>query len=459
MTAVPLLAGVAGSETGEFVQTYPLNLEPVIIDSKISKGQLVAYPGAVQLGVGPGGDRGGIWWNALLYRIMGTKLVSVAQDGTVTVLGDVGAGARCALDYSFDRLIIQSGTNLYYYTVATGVAQVTDPDLGPVIDAMWIDGYTMTTDGTSIVVTELSDPTSVLPLKYGSAEEDPDPVTGLLKYREEAYVFGRHSIQLFRNVGGNGFPFATVSGGTIPYGCISPQAKCLFGDAFAFVGSARNEALDVFIGGQAQAKAIGAPELTKALAAISETSVIELEARVSDAEQRLLVHLPGETWVFLLKASEIAGAPIWYRLRTDPNGYRCRNAVRAYGKTIVGDVVSGAVGYLSDDYRFHFAVDPGWQFDCGFLYNEALGAIVHSVELVGLPGRGGEGAVFMSMTRDGETFSIERSVRLRPNARGRRIAWRPHARMGNYLGFRFRGTGAALPGIAACEVKPQPLSS
>jgi hypothetical protein len=134
MVAIPLLSGVAGSETGEFVQTYPVNLEPVIIDSKISKGQLRAAPGAIQLGTGPGVDRGGIFWNGTLFRVFGTKLCSLTADGAVTQIGDVGAGARCAFDYSFDRLAIASGGLLWYYTVDGGLVQMTDADLGPVVD-------------------------------------------------------------------------------------------------------------------------------------------------------------------------------------------------------------------------------------------------------------------------------------------------------------------------------------
>jgi hypothetical protein len=277
MVAIPLLSGVAGSETGEFVQTYPLNLEPVIVDSKISKGQLRAAPGAIQLGTGPGVDRGGIFWNGTHFRVFGTKLCSLTADGAVTQIGDVGAGARCAFDYSFDRLAIASGGLLWYYTVDGGLVQMTDADLGPVVDMLWIDSFFMTTDGTYVIVTELSDPMQVKPLKYGSAEEDPDPIVGLIKYRDEAYVLGRNTIQPFKNVGGNGFPFATDLGVTIPFGCVGPMAKCLFSDGFAFVGSGRNQGLNVYAAGlAATAQPIGCRELCDALDALPDPSVVEL---------------------------------------------------------------------------------------------------------------------------------------------------------------------------------------
>ena len=459
MTAVPLLSGIAGSETGEFVRTYPLNLEPIVVESNISNGQLRTLTGAVQMGTGPGADRGGILWNGALYRVSGTRLCQMGADGTVTDLGDVGSGGRCAFDYSFDRLAIWSGGNLFYYSSSTGLIQVTDIDLGTAIDGLWIDGYFMSTDGTYVVVTELSDPTQVKPLKFGSAEEDPDPITGLIKYREEAYVLGRYTTQVFLNVGGNGFPFADNKGAGFPYGCVSPTAKVLFGDGFAFVGSARNEGLNVFLAEQGVASPIGCRELCDALDALHNPAVVEVEARASRNEIRLLVHLPTESWVFLMNATEATQRPVWYRAKTDTHGYRCRNAVDAYGLSIVGDTQSGAFGYLTSVDDRHFGIEAGAQFDCGMLYNQGLGGIVHSIELMGLPGRGRAGSIFLSTTRDGETFSMERAVAFIPGDRAKRIAWRPHSRIGNYLGMRFRIAGGALPGIAACEVKIQGLSS
>jgi hypothetical protein len=460
MTAIPLLSGIAGTETGEFVRSYPLNFEPIIISSGISEGQLKLIPGAVSLGVGPGSDRGGINWGGSLYRVLGTKLCLIGSDNSVTVLGDVRPGSRCAFDYSFDRLAIWSGGNLFYYSIALGLVQVVNANLGTAIDGMWIDGYFMSTDGTYVVVTELSDPLTVKPLKYGSAEEDPDPVTGLIKYREEAYVFGRNTTQVFSNVGGNGFPFQDNKGAGFPFGSVGPMAKALLGDGFAFVGSGRNQGLNVYffsLGGLP--KPIGCRELCDALDALDDPSVVEVESRSDRNERRLLVHLPTETWTFLLNASALAQQPIWYRMRTGLGQYRCRNAVDAYGLTIVGDTQSGSFGYLTQQDDQHFGSDPGGQFDVGMIYGGGTGAIIHSIELMGLPGRGRAGSVFLSMTRDGETFGAERAVAFTPAERSKRIAWRPHCRVGNYIGLRFRFSGGSLPGIAACEVKAAALTS
>ncbi len=448
---VPILSGIAASETGEFRARYPVNLEPVVIDNKISKGQLRVAPGASQLGTGPGADRGRIVWNSQHYRVMGTSLVRIDAAEVITTIGDVGGSGPVWMDYSFDRLAIGSGANVYYYNGVT-LFQVTDPDLGQIVDGLWIDGYFMMTDGTYVIVTELSDPTSILSLKYGSAEEDPDMVTGLLKYRDEAYIFGRNTIQVYRNVGGNGFPFLDQKGAGIPFGCVGPRAKALFGDGFAFVGGARGEALDVYFGSIGQAVPAGSREVCDALAAVADPSSIEVEVRTSLSEQRLLIHLPTETWVFLYRASKAAEGPVWYRLQSGhEQPYRLRHSVEAHGKAWVGDVVGGALGYLDHGVASHFGETAESSFEAGLIYNDGDPATVHAIELIGLTGRGSEGSVFLSMTLDGETWSEERALSTgKIGERGKRLQWRPHVRFRNSIGLKFRIYGNALPGIAAC---------
>jgi hypothetical protein len=117
------------------------------------------------------------------------------------------------------------------YITGTGstLVQVTDPDLGVVLDVVWVDGYFMTTDGEFLVVTELVDPTQVNPLKYGSSEVDPDPVVALLKLRNEVYALNRNTIEVFDNVGGLLFPFQRIDGAQIQKGrCRNARMLCLY---------------------------------------------------------------------------------------------------------------------------------------------------------------------------------------------------------------------------------------
>ena len=84
---IPILNGIYTDQSPDFRVAYPRNLMPVPKQSGISAGYLRPADGIVSNGTGPGASRGGINWNGVCYRVMGTKLVSIASDGTTTVLG------------------------------------------------------------------------------------------------------------------------------------------------------------------------------------------------------------------------------------------------------------------------------------------------------------------------------------------------------------------------------------
>src|SRR5436190_4978017 len=460
---LPLFSGIVGDEAAEFRRSYPLNLEPLAVDNKISSGQLRATAGAIPLVTGPGTDRGGVYWNDMLYRVMGTRLVKLRRSGAIDDLGDVGGSGPVTYAIGPDRLAIRSDDKLYYWDDAA-LTQMTDEDLGPCHDVIWIDGYFTSTDGTHVVVTELNNPLEIQPLKYGAAEEDPDPITGLLKFRNESYVLGRYSIQVFRNIGGSGFPFQTLRGATIPVGCVGNMAKCLYADSFAFVGSARNEAIGIFIAGAGSASHISTRAIDDELAKVEDPSSIVLEARSSRNEDRLFVHLPGKTLVFCAIASKVLEQAIWYEAQSGVGKpYRLRSAVEAYGKTVVGDTETAQLGQLTDTVCTHFGESAQWRFDVGLLYNESRGGIIHAIELVGLHGRaptGVNGSAWLSMTRDGETFTSERAIPMGASGQHRqRLQWRPRTSFRNFIGLRFRGFSEAMPGFAACEAKISPLAT
>ena len=136
-----IMNGIYADNTPELRTSYPVNMVPVPIVSGISNGFLRPGDGIVANGTGPGIDRGGIEWRGICYRVMGTKLVSVASNGFVTVLGDVGGPITelVTFDYSFDLLAIASGGRLYYWNpIGSTLTQVTDPDLGVGLDFCWV---------------------------------------------------------------------------------------------------------------------------------------------------------------------------------------------------------------------------------------------------------------------------------------------------------------------------------
>ena len=466
---IPILNGIFTDDTQAEIRTsYPRNLIPVPKQSGISNGYLRPADGLVKNGEGPGVNRGGIERDGVCYRVMGTKLCSIAADGAVTVLGDVGGtdDNLVTMTYSFDLLAIASGQKLFYWN-GTTVDQVTDPDLGPVLDVVWVDGYFMTTDGEFLVVTELLDPFAVNPLKYGSSEIDPDPVVALVKLRNEIYALNRHTIEVFDNVGGNLFPFQRVEGAQIQKGVIGTQACCVFVETIAFLGSGRNESPGIFMGVNAQANKISTKEIDEVLTDYTEVQLatVKLEARNDRNHQHLYVHLPDQTIVFDFTASQATGSVVWFVLSSSTVGlarYKARDIVWCYNKWLIGDPTSSTIGYFENNIGSHYDEKVSWEFSTNIVYNEGRGAIFHELELVALTGRvafGTNPVITTSYSVDGENWSQSRSIKVGTQGnRNKRLVWFQQGSMINWRIQRFRGESDAHISFARLEAQVEPLA-
>lgn len=464
---IPILNGIYTDNGPDLRTSYPVNLMPVPQKSGISNGFLRPADGLVANGTGPGVDRGGINWNGVCYRVMGTKLVTVANNGAVTVLGDVGGpiNTLVTMDYSFDRLAIASGGRLYYWNGT--LTQVTDPDLGLVLDVAWVDGYFMTTDGTSLVVTELNDPTQVNPLKYGSSEVDPDPVVAILKLRNEIYALNRNTIEVFDNVGGDFFPFQRIDGAQIQKGVVGTFACCVYVETVAFLGSGRNEEPGIYLGANATAQKISTQEIDQVLLQFTEAQLaqVKMEARNDKNHQHLYVHLPDRTIVYDAAASEALGEQVWFTLTTSTVGfsqYRARNLVWAYDKWLIGDPQSSTIGYMVDTTGEHWGQIVRWEFGTIIAYNEGNGAIFHELELVALTGRvalGKDPIISTSYSVDGQSWSQDRPIRVGTTGNTRkRLAWFQQGHMRNWRIQRFRGDTQAHLSFARLEAQIEGLA-
>jgi len=446
---------------------YPRNMVPVIQKEGISDGYFRPADGIVALGAGPGIDRGAISWNSLLYRVMGTKLVSISSTNVVTVIGDVGGTGLVTFDYSFDYLAVASSGKFFLYKPATGLQQVTDVDLGTVLDFVWVDGYFMTTDGSYLVVTELNDPFSVNPLKYGSSEADPDPIVALMKVKNEVYALNRNTIEVFNNVGGSLFPFQRVEGAQVQRGVVGTNACCLFMDTIAFLGGGRNESVGVWVISAGIAEKVSSREMDQILADYTEAelSLVHLESRVNKDFRQLYIHLPDQTLVFDGASTAKAGTPVWYILTTsivEKAEYRAQNFIWIYNRWIVGDTKSVNFGYLTDTLSSHWGELNGWEFSTVIVYNESRGLIFHELELIALTGNaifGADPSIWTSYTEDGRTWSQERVCKAGlTGVRGKRLSWLRQGRMRQWRAQKFRGTSDAQLAIARLEARIEPLA-
>lgn len=463
---IPILSGITADEVADFRTKYPRNLVPVPKGQGISEGYLRPADGLVLFATGVGADRGGINWKGACLRVSGARFVRVAEDGTVSTLGTIPGADVAALDYSFDRLAIVANGTMWQWD-GGNLTEVTDTDLGTPHDVCFVDGYFVFCDAQTIGVTELNDPTSVNPLKYGSSEADPDPIQRVLRVRGELTAVNRYTVEVFDNVGGELFPFARVDGALVSRGAIGRRAACVFEDSVVFVGSGRNEPPSIYLAANGQSLPIATQDIDTLLRGYTEEelSLCVVEGMADKAHRRILVHLPDQTLVYDLAASKALEQPVWYTLDSglaQPERYRARHLVWCFDRWIAGDPAGSSISALTDTRSDHFGEVIGWEFGTLMLYNEGRRAIVKQLELVCLPGRvplGSDPTIWNSYSLDGETWSLERELRAgKQGERGKRIVWRPRNKLENYRTERFRGTSDAFLSIARLEADLEPLN-
>lgn len=470
MTQISILNGIFADPNGEFRTSYPRNYIPVPKAQGISQGYLRPAYGIVKHGEGDDIGRGGINWNGICYRVMGNRFVQVQSNGTVITRGSVPGTELVRMRYSFDKLAIASGGELFYWD-GVNFTQNTDPDLGLVNDVLSIDGYFMTTDGKSLVITELNDPYSVNPLKYGSSEVNPDDIKCLLDLKDEVYAVNRYTTEIFENVGGDNFPFSRIKGAQLTKGSIGRRTAAVFMDAIAMVGGGFGETTSVWLGLNGNSNKISTREIDQILSEYDET-VLEnclLETMVDLNHQFLIFHLPNRTLIFDGMGTQAAKEAVWFVLHSDLieadqfqalNRYRARNLVWCYNKWLSEDPTSNNLGYYDYSKSSHYDSIVGWEFQTQIIYNASKGAIIHDLELVALPGRiqSGDPTISTSYSIDGESWSVDRFIRAgKQGERNKRWVWLQQGHMQNWRIQRFKGTSETHASVARLEATIEPL--
>lgn len=461
---IPIINGIYTDNAGDFRTSYPRNLIPVPKQHGINDGYLRPADGIVFALDGPGKSRGAVNWDGVHYRVMGDRLISISVDNVITDIGAIPGTGHVTFDFSFTHLSISSDGGLHLYDKTT-LRQVIDVDLGTVIDHIWVDGYFMSTDGEFLVVTELADPFSVLPTRYGSSEANPDPIVALVKLRNEPYALNRYTIEVFDNVGGAGFPFQRIDGAQIQRGAVGTHACCVFLESVAFVGGGRNEQIAVWLAASGNSVKISTREIDQLLSGYTEEvlSQIYVEERIDKGHRLLYIHLPEQTIVYDDATSRELEQPVWFTLSSGltPSIYRARYFTRCYNKWWVGDPELGRVGYLTEATSEHWGELTAWEFSTTIIYNNGRGAIFHELELVCLPGRvtiDADPRIATQYSVDGMTWSMLKYVRTgKQGNRNQRLVWLQQGSMQHWRIQRFIGTSDAHLAVARLEARVEPL--
>jgi hypothetical protein len=440
-----------------------INLIPQVPQvNGLSRAQLIGTPGITLFATTTTTpSRGRHVMNGLAYNIVNTALCRINSDGTSTSLGTIlGSSDVSIADNGVQMCIVVPGSTAYIYTVSGGLVTITDSDftttLGPSQQVDFVDGYFVHFNNSSAAstspiffVSALKDGTAYDALDFGTAEADPDDITGLHVSRNQLYIGGGQTIEPFANIGGAGFPFQRISGGVVPKGVKAKFSMVEFDDSYVFVGGGLNEqpAVWKFIGSSGQK--------------ISTAAIDNIIQALTDAEQEdifctvygeyggifLNVHIKDRVLTFDSAASQLSGSPKWHERKSKDRfgratNWRVNGIMKAYGKTLVTDNQDGRVGAMDLDTYTEYGETINRSFSITPFHAEGENITIAEIELTCESGTAGatdaEPFISRSYSDNARTFDNETPRSLgKQGEYNKRQIWRKDGQLRRFRVYRF----------------------
>jgi len=305
---------------------------------------------------GNGPVRGGIKMGGTLYVVSDTRLFSVTTTGTAT---EVGAGiegtSRVGIAQNGSEICIVNGVFGYIYDTTNGLQQITDPSFNPGAKTVqFLDSYfVFDWPGTNkFFHSELLDGLNYIATNFASAESHPDYVVGVLNHGNRLFIFGEETIEPWFDAGASDFPFRIVDGATIPFGCIAPLSITQFDNSPFFLGDDKvYYRLNGINPMRVSTHAIESIWQTYATCADAESTTFSFNGHKFISLKFLTANA---CWTLDLATG------LWHeRESLEDSGatrrWRGNTSFEAYGKTFIGDELSGKIGTLSSSVYTEFS--------------------------------------------------------------------------------------------------------
>ena len=351
-------------------------------------------------------NRGAATMGGVPYFVNGNELVRLNADFTHTVLGNIAGKGLVSMAENGTQLCIvvpNTGT-AYIYSVLGGLKQITDNDFtanGLAEIVVFVDGYfVFTTRSRKFFVSAINDGLSYNALDFGSAEADPDLIRSAHVHKNQLYIMGSETIEVFQNVGGIDFPFQRVTGFVISKGITSPFSVTEFAGSFVWIGAGRNESPRVYMFSGNDAVEISTTSIDFILeTGKSSGNVISPFALSPDKLEQIQVFnytyrgaqwvgwsAENGTFVYDKNASEKMGRSIWHTRRSRnielDKRWRGTTVINAYNELLTGDVESGRIGAIRGNIYTEYGVDIDREFSLPTVFDANKPTFHHSIELI-----------------------------------------------------------------------------
>lgn len=363
---------------------------------------------------GNGPIRGMHVMDDLLYVVSGTELISVSSSATEVDLGDIDGSGRVGMADNGTELVIVNGTQGWTYDTSNGLVEITDTDFLNCSTVTFQDGYFIfERAGTgSFFISAINDGTSYATLDIATAASAPDDTIAVLSDHRELFLFGDDSIEVWINTGAT-FPFERMEGGSIERGCAAKYSPAKEDNSVFFLG----DNLKVYRISQYVPEEISTFAVADKISGYTTTNDASGYCYSQQGHTFYVLTFPTEkvTWVYDINTS------LWHERESfDSEGETLgRWRVSAfptisvakpslvYGKVLVGDYLTNAVGELDPDTYDEYGVEMAAYVTSVPVHGDRRNIVVKRFEVdvesgVGLTtGQGSNPKIMLMWSRDG----------------------------------------------------------
>jgi hypothetical protein len=399
------------------------------------KGSLAVLPseGLIEhVDTGSGPCRGMIYLEDLdqLFSIHSSSAYEIFEDGTATRIGTVpGNGiAQLSRNQNVDPQVLTQTESTVQVISTSSLAFVTDSDLpSGVSTSDYASGYSLFGyPDRTFYKSALNNTTSIASLDYATFEQRAGKLKRLKEHSGEVVGLCSSWLEFWRDTGNADFPFEPI--GWKPRGLKATHAVVSSDNTLIFPGDDNN----VYRLNGYDPQIISTHEVARLIQ--NDASGDDIEGFGFERDGHTFAVLTGTDWTRTYDSA----TKVWHSRKSyGYDRWRARFSVKAWGKTFVGDRLSGKIFYLDKDT---FTEDGGtmvWQVVSPPMHAFPNGGIIDAIHLDLATGYGtlsGDGSnpkVMLEVSKDGgHVFDQYRELEL--GVAGNRAARVTARRLGKF---------------------------
>ncbi len=347
---INITGGTYQSRSRSLSNQRTVNLYPELIKNPAGKESFVLHstPGYKLFGGSgaTGSDRGMLEHKGVLYKVSGITLYSVDINGTDTSLGTVQGSLPVVMRGFGDNVVIATGEGKAYQYNGTTTAEITDTDLE---SPTWLDaiGGHVLFGGQNgrFWVSASGDATDINGLDFATAEIDADDLIRGYVFKEQVYLFGDKTTEVWWQSGVGRPPFDRVRGASINEGIAGRMAVTNNDRSLYWLGNSRR----IYQNGQIVSD-IGLANKIENYATVSDA---KMQALSWENQNFIILTFPSENKTFLYPE----GVGMWFEMAIGTGRSPVNSHAFAYGKNLVSDYRNSNIYHL-DINTFTEAVNP-----------------------------------------------------------------------------------------------------